>query len=232
MKKLNPETSCCFWSFDASSVSSSELFLDPLECSHHRLFQGFLCRLFEDMETWVKIRWWSTCVLTIHCLLLLVLMFCTFLCDYFFCVASLSLSLWTQISAGMLLIFFQLMKCLWGRREHEVWSMSFEHKLHAASNFTVQFMVIPIVHGSVKELLILFSKSRKNGFLKIPRKLKQREGGCYQNHRTDEKTSDCYLLAAKCTKSVSQTPANTWYSLKGQSRLMVQSLWKCSPDFV
>lgn len=193
-------------------MSSSDSLLGPLERSHHRLFQRFLPRLFEDMETRVKIWWWSTCVLTMHYLLLLVLMFCTFLCDYFFCVASLSLSLWTQISAGMLLIFFQLMKCLWGRREHKVWSMSSEHKLHAACSFTLQFMVIPIIHGSVKQFLILFLKSRKKGFLKILRKLKQREGVCYQNHRTDEKTTDCYLRAAKFTKSLLQTPVNTWYS--------------------
>lgn len=173
VKKLNPERSCCLWSSGASSVSSSDCLLDPLESSHHHLFQGFLCRLFEDMDTWVKIWWWSTCVLTIHYLLLLVLMFCTFLCDYFFCVASLSLSLWMQISAGMLLIFFQLIKCLWGRRAHEVWCVSFEHKLHAASNFTLQFTVIPIINGSVKELLILFSKSEKKVFSKFPENWKE-----------------------------------------------------------
>lgn len=121
--------SCRLWSpgaCRASSVPSSDHFLHPLQSSHHHLFQGFHCRLFEDTATQVKIWRWSTCVLTIHCLLLLVLMFSAFPCDYFFCVASLLLSLWMQITSGMLLIFFQLIKRLWGRREHEVCFVSFE----------------------------------------------------------------------------------------------------------
>lgn len=120
---------CCLWSPSAgraSSVPSTDRFLHPLQSSHHHLFQGFLCRLFEDTATRVKIWWWSTCVLTIRCLLLLVLMFSAFPCDYFFCVASLLLSLWMQITSGMLLIFLQLIKRLWGRREHEVCFVSFE----------------------------------------------------------------------------------------------------------
>lgn len=44
---------------------------------------------------------------------------------------------------------------------------SFELKLHAASNFTLQFTVIPITNGSVRELLDLFSKSRKKVFSKF-----------------------------------------------------------------
>lgn len=213
-------------------MSSSDCLLDPLESSHHHLFQGFLCRLFEDTDTWVKVWWWSTCVLTIHYLLLLVLMFCTFLCDCFFCVASLSLSLWMQISAGMFLIFFQLIKGLWGRREHEVWS----RVLWAQAACSQQ--LYPAVHGYsrnkwiAKELPILFSKSGKKGFLEILRKLKQRKGFCYHDYGSDEKTSDHYLRAAKFTESLLQTPTTTWYSLKGQPRFTAQSCSKFSPYFV
>lgn len=107
-------------------------------------------------------------------LLLLVLMFCTLLCDYFFCIPSLLLSLQMQISSGFLLIFFQLIKCLWGRREPKVWSVSFKHTLHAASNFILWFTVISITNGSEKKSWFYFEKMEK-GFLSNSQKIEKKK---------------------------------------------------------
>lgn len=154
---------------------SSDCFLHPPESSH-LFFQGFLCRFSEDGGIWVKIWWWSTCVLTVHCLLLLILMFCTFLCDYFFFIPFLLLSLQMQISSGFLLIFFQLIKCLWGRREPDVWSVSFKHTLHAASNFTLLFTVTSITNGSENKCWFYFEKMEKRFFSEFAENWKKGKG--------------------------------------------------------
>lgn len=177
---------------------SSHCFLHPPESSHH-LFQGILCRLFEDRGTWVKIWWWSTCVLTIHYLLLLVLTFCTFPCDYFFCVPSLLLSLQMQISSGFLLIFFQLIKCLWGRREPKVWSVSFKHTLHAASNFILWFTVISITNGSEKKSWFYFEKMEKWFLSKFSENWKKEKGFVINIVELKKSPSYSYLHAAKFT---------------------------------
>jgi len=78
-------------------------------------------------------------------------------------------------------------------------------------HFTLHFTVIPIINGPVEEVQILFSKSGEKSFLNILRKLRQRKWVCFQNHGTDERTSDCYLCAAKFTESLLQTLAPPQY---------------------
>lgn len=184
-------------SYSASSMLSSDCFLHPPESSHH-LFQGFLCRFFEDRGIWGKIWWWSTCVLTAHYLLLLVFMFCLFPRDYFFCIPSLLLSLKMQISSGFLLIFFQLIKCLWGRREPEVWSVPFKHTLHAASNFFLLFTVTSITNWSEKKCWFYFEKMEKGFFTKFSENWKKEKG--FLSTLWKKSPSHSYLHAAKFTE--------------------------------
>lgn len=119
-------------------------------------------------------------------------------------------------------------------RQEGAWSLV--HVLWAQTACSQQFY--PAVHSYSRNKWIskrvadFIFKKWKKGFLKILRKLKQRNGVCYQNHGAGEKTSDCYLHAAKFTESLLQTPATMWYSLKGQSRFMVQSFPNFSPYFV
>lgn len=107
-------------------------------------------------------------------------------CDYFLFIPSLLLSLQMQISSGFLLIFFQLIKCLWGRRESEVWSVSFKHTLHAASNLILLFTVTSITNGSEKKADFILKKNRKKVFLKIHRKLGEKKGICYRQWGTEK----------------------------------------------
>lgn len=175
----------------------------PAPCSPQTFSFIFQCLpgiFVQDRGTWVKIWWWSTCALTIYYLLLLILMLCTFLCDYFFCIPSLLLSLQMQISSGFLLIYFQLIKCLWGRREPGVWSVSFKHTLHAARNFTLLFTVTPITNGSEEKRWFYFEKMEKRLFSIFSENWKKQKGFVINIEELKKSPSYSYLYAAKFTE--------------------------------